>query len=152
MFDTIAAISTALGVGAISIVRVSGKDAINYTNKTQFIYRINKGILDICDDDSLNKKMPLDVSRISKSNMIYVGDGLTDVPSMITIKENGGVSIAVYTEKSKNIAKSLLDDERINYMATANYLDGSKMDEIIKKVIKVMALRISLTNDNIKNS
>ena len=130
------------------------KSAINYTNKTQFIYRINKGILDICDDDSLNRKMREEDRRISKNNMIYIGDGLTDVPSMITIKENGGVSIAVYTDKSKKLAKSLLDEERIDYIAEANYNDNSDIDRIIKRVLKMMSLKISLKEDNltIKNS
>lgn len=130
------------------------KSAINYTNKTQFIYRINKGILDICDDDSLNRKMAEEDRRISKSNMIYIGDGLTDVPSMITIKDNGGVSIAVYTDKSKKLAKSLLDEERIDYIAEANYSDNSDIDKIIKRVLKMMSLRLSLREDNltIKNS
>lgn len=130
------------------------KSAINYTNKTQFIYRINKGILDICDDDNLNKKMPLEDRRISKSNMIYIGDGLTDVPSMITIKENGGVSIAVYTDRSKKLAKSLLDDERIDYIAEANYNENKDIDKIIKRVLKMMSLKLSLKEDNltIKNS
>jgi hypothetical protein len=130
------------------------KSAINYTNKTQFIYRINKGILDICDDDNLNRKMSEEDRRISKNNMIYIGDGLTDVPSMITIKDNGGVSIAVYTDKSKNLAKSLLDEERIDYIAEANYNDNSDIDKIIKRVLKMMSLKISLKEDNltIKNS
>lgn len=130
------------------------KSAINYTNKTQFIYRINKGILDICDDDNLNKKMAEEDRRISKSNMIYIGDGLTDVPSMITIKENGGVSIAVYTDRTKKLAKSLLDDERIDYIAEANYKDNSDIDKIIKRVLKMMSLKLSLKEDNltIKNS
>ena len=130
------------------------KSAINYTNKTQFIYRINKGILDICDDDNLNKKMAEEDRRVSKSNMIYIGDGLTDVPSMITIKDNGGVSIAVYTDKTKKLAKSLLDDERIDYIAEANYNENKDIDKIIKRVLKMMALKISLKEDNltIKNS
>ncbi len=130
------------------------KSAINYTNKTQFIYRINKGILDICDDDNLNRKMAEADRRVSKANMIYIGDGLTDVPSMITIKENGGVSIAVYTDRTKKLAKSLLDDERIDYIAEANYKDNSDIDKIIKRVLKMMSLKLSLKEDNltIKNS
>ena len=125
------------------------KSAINYTNKTQFIYRINKGILDICDDDNLNKKMALEDRRISKSNMIYIGDGLTDVPSMITIRDNGGVSIAVFTDKSKKLAKSLLDEERIDYIAEANYTNNSDIDKVIKRVLKMIALKISLKEDNL---
>ncbi len=125
------------------------KSAINYTNKTQFIYRINKGILDICDDDNLNRKMKKEDRRISKDNMIYIGDGLTDVPSMITIRENGGVSIAVYTDKSKKLAKSLLEDDRIDYVAEANYNNNSDMDKIIKRVLNMISLKLSLKEDNL---
>ena len=90
--------------------------AVNYTNKTQFLMRINKGILDISDDNGLNDKMLENDRRISTSNMIYLGDGYTDVPCMKLTKENGGVSIAVYTDKNVKTAKKLLLDGRINYI------------------------------------
>ena len=71
------------------------KMAINYTNKTQFLMRINKGVLDIADDYNINKKMMEKDRRIPISNMIYIGDGLTDVPCMKLTKDGGGVSLAV---------------------------------------------------------
>ena len=86
------------------------KVAINYTNKTQFLMRINKGILDTSDDYNINKKMEEKDKRIAISNMIYIGDGLTDVPCMKLTKDGGGVSIAVYTDKSENTAKNLFDE------------------------------------------
>ena len=122
------------------------KIAVNYTNKTQFLVRINKGILDISNDDDLNKKMLEDAKRISTSNMIYIGDGLTDVPCMKLTKDGGGVSIAVYTEKSMKIAKSLYDDGRINYAAKADYKEGSNLDTIVKKTIESMAINTELNN------
>ncbi len=112
---------------------------INYTNKTQFLIRINKGILDVRDDYNLNRKMLKSDRRIPYENMIYVGDGLTDVPCMTLAKENGGVSIAVYTDKSLEIAKELHDDNRINYMAYADYSENSEMEKIVKKEIERMA-------------
>ena len=123
--------------------------AINYTNKTQFLIRIKKGALDIADDYLINKKMPASDKRIMTSNMIYIGDGLTDVPCMKITKEGGGVSIAVYTDKTKEVAKSLQDDGRINYMARADYTEGSKMDELVKKTIDAMAINNEL--DKISN-
>ena len=122
------------------------KLAVNYTNKTQFLIRINKGILDISDDNSLNNKMLDDDKRISTSNMIYIGDGYTDVPCMKLTKENGGVSIAVYTDKNYETAKKLLKDERINYLVKSDYTDGSEIDEIVKKTIKSMAINTELKN------
>lgn len=116
------------------------KRSVNYTNKTQFLYRINKGILDLTDDSSLNKRMNLDERRISTSNMIYIGDGLTDVPCMRIVKDAGGVSIAVYTDKSFQAAQDLLEDGRIDYMVPANYEKGNNLDQIMKEIISKMAV------------
>ena len=118
--------------------------AINYTNKTQYLKRINKGILDEADDYSLNRKMNDSDRRILASNMIYIGDGLTDVPCMKLTKDSGGVSIAVYTKNSFPVAKNLMDDDRINYLAEANYDDGSIIDTIVKKTIDSVAINFSL--------
>lgn len=128
------------------------KLAVNYTNKTQFLMRINKGILDISDDNRLNDKMLENDRRISTSNMIYIGDGYTDVPCMKLTKENGGVSIAVYTDKNRNMAKKLLNDGRINYMVPADYREGTEMDEIIKKTIKAMIVNTELKNITYKQA
>lgn len=122
------------------------KIAVNYTNKTQFLIRINKGILKISDDYGLNKKMIDNDRRISTANMIYIGDGITDIPCMKLTKEGGGVSIAVYTDKSIKTAKTLLKDERINYMAKADYQANSELDKIIKTNIKSMAINTELKN------
>lgn len=122
------------------------KLAVNYTNKTQFLARINKGILEIIEDDKLNEKMQDDDRRISTSNMIYIGDGYTDVPCMKLTKEHNGVSIAVYTDKNKQMAKKLLLDGRINYMVPADYRENSEIDKIVKKSIKKMILDTELKN------
>ena len=122
------------------------KLAVNYTNKTQFLIRINKGILDISDDNGLNNKMLDDDKRISTSNMIYIGDGYTDVPCMKLTKENGGVSIAVYTDKNYETAKKLLGDGRINYLAKSDYSEGTEIDQIVKKTIKSMVMNTELKN------
>ena len=122
------------------------KIAINYTNKTQFLMRINKGVLDMADDYGINKKMDDKDRRIAFSNMIYIGDGLTDVPCMKLTKDGGGVSIAVYTDKSFKTTKTLIDDERINYAALADYSEGSKLDMIVKKTIEAMAINTELNN------
>ena len=128
------------------------KLAVNYTNKTQFLIRINKGILDISDDNRLNDRMLENDRRISTSNMIYIGDGYTDVPCMKLTKENGGVSIAVYTDKTCDTAKKLLNDGRINYMVKSDYNEGTEMDEIVKKTIKSMVIATELKNITYKQA
>ena len=128
------------------------KLAVNYTNKTQFLSRINKGVLDISDDASLNKKMFDNDRRISTANMIYIGDGYTDVPCMKLTRDGGGVSIAVYTDKTINTARNLLKDERINYMAPADYQENSEIDEIVKRTIESMALNTKLKNITYKQT
>ena len=108
--------------------------------------RINKGILDISDDNRLNDKMVENDRRVSTANMIYLGDGFTDVPCMKLTKENGGVSISIYTDNNIDTAKKLLIDGRINYIAKADYREDSEVDMIIKKTIKSMVINTELKN------
>lgn len=113
---------------------------INYTSKTQYIYRIRKNILDdFYDWQSLNQYVSDRASLFPYSNMIYIGDGDTDVPSMKHIKTKGGHSICVYDPNSlKNfgIASKLLKDNRVNFTAPADYKENSKLDNLIKKILK----------------
>ncbi len=108
--------------------------AVNYTSKTQFLYRINKGVLDVTDHDGLNEYTPSDKRRVPFSNMIYIGDGLTDVPCMKLCKVNGGHSIAVYQD-DMTVARHLLQQERIDYAVPADYSKGSKMETTIFAVM-----------------
>ncbi len=110
--------------------------AVNYTSKTQFPYRINKGVLDISNDADLNNFVPKDDRPVPFRNMIYIGDGLTDVPCMKLVKTNGGQSIAVYTQKRK--VEDLLRHGRVNYIAPANYCSGSYLETLIKEIIVQM--------------
>lgn len=102
--------------------------AVNYTSKTQFLYRINKGVLDITDHDSLNRYTPDNMRRIPFKNMIYIGDGLTDVPCMKLCKVNGGHSIAVYTDDKRDEANDLILDGRVDLVAPADYSKGSELE------------------------
>lgn len=108
------------------------RTSVNYTQKTQYIFRIAKGSLDITDDDTVNKKQSK--LMIDYKNMIYIGDGITDVPCMSIIKERGGNSIAVYKNK-KDIVKALLNDERVNIVCEADYTEGSMLEEAVKLMI-----------------
>ena len=114
--------------------------AINYTLKTQYIYRISKGILDVTDDYNLNRVQDESLRRIAYRNMIYLGDGMTDTPCMKMVKEKGGKSIALYSAGKSETAKPLVDDDRINYVCVADYSKGSALEKIVKLMIENIAV------------
>ncbi len=114
------------------------KVAVNYTAKTQFLFRINKGVLDIDSQSAglLNKYTPENDRRIPFENMIYIGDGITDVPCMRLVKAYGGQSIAVYNkEKSSDTAKYLLSSGRVNYCVPADFSAGGELEKIVTAVM-----------------
>lgn len=110
---------------------------VNYTTKTQYLFRINKGVLDETNDFDLNRKMPATEKHIPFENIVYFGDGMTDVPSMKCVLEQGGKTIAVYSDEleKKNIALELHSDNRASYIAKADYSNNSKIDKLIKAMI-----------------
>ena len=116
------------------------KLAVNYTDKTQFFFRINKDVLDITSGsaEELNRYKPEDQRRVPFSSMIYIGDGITDVPCMKLTKVNGGTSIAVYNAEEGNREKAmkLLDNDRVNYVLPADYSEGKKLEQVVHKIIK----------------
>lgn len=114
--------------------------AINYTLKTQYIYRISKGTLDVTDDYNLNRVQDESLRRIAYHNMIYIGDGLTDIPCMKLVKERGGKSIAVYPAGDRDHVKPLVEDDRINYVCGADYSPDSPLEKIVKLIIEKMAI------------
>ena len=120
------------------------KMSVNYTTKTQFLSRINKGVLDISDDELLNRKMLDEDRRISTKNMIYLGDGFTDIPSMRMTRENGGYAIAVYQNNDKKIVYDLLKDNRIDFYAEADYRENFEIDKLIKNILNDIAIKSEL--------
>ena len=112
------------------------KMAVNYTNKTQFVYRINKGVLDINNDADLNSSRPDSEKRVFFSNMIYIGDGLTDVPCMKLVKQSGGHSIAIYSKDQHDKTAPLLKHERVDWMFEADYNEGSELDNTMKLLLQ----------------
>ena len=114
--------------------------AINYTLKTQYIYRISKGTLDVTDDYNLNRQQDESLRRIAYHNMIYIGDGMTDIPCMKLVKERGGKSIALYPKDNREHVKPLVEDARINYVCVADYSLDSPLEKIVKLMIEKMAI------------
>lgn len=105
---------------------------VNFTNKTQFVYRINKGVLDVSDDKTLNDSMPDDSKRIPFTNMIYVGDGLSDVPCMKMMRTYGGQAIAVYQEENRQGVEDLLSKGRVDFIFPADFREGTALDSTVK--------------------
>ena len=124
--------------------------SVNYTTKTQFLFRINKGVLDISNDNDLNKYVEDDRRAIPFRNMIYIGDGLTDVPCMKLVKVNGGFSIAVYQKRQKVKVNDLLKHQRVDFITPADYTEQSELDCIIKKIVDKMAIVSDLVSINQK--
>ena len=112
------------------------KLSVNYTVKTQYLFRINKGILDIENDADLNRYQPESERPVPFSNMIYIGDGFTDVPSMKLVKSNGGHAIGVYPfgQKSTQTTETLLKDNRVDFIAEADYRAGGRLHRILTAV------------------
>ncbi len=130
-------------------IAVFPKSAVNYTSKTQFIYRINKGILDVANDRDLNKSTPDTNRRVRFQNMLYIGDGLSDVPCMKMVKAYGGSSIAVYKDDSNRAAvEDLLGHGRVDFMFLADYSENTHFDITVKNLIKKAAIEDSLLTEH----
>lgn len=126
------------------------KNVVNYTTKTQFLFRINKGILDLSENAEINAYTPEEERRIPFENMIYIGDGLTDVPCMKLVKVHGGFSIAVHKPQEKFKVEQLIRDGRVDFLAEADYSAGSEMDNTVKEIIHGMAVRDSLRRKSLR--
>ena len=121
--------------------------AVNYTNKTQFIFKINKGVESVYDTHLVNQYMEENLRPVPFKRMIYVGDGTTDIPCMKLVKNYGGHSIAVYNPEDKNKRKemnNLIRDNRVNFVCSADYSVGSEMDIVVKAIIDKIAADLRL--------
>lgn len=112
---------------------------INYTTKTQYLFRINKGINNHWDNASLNRFMPEDERPIPFERMIFLGDGDTDIPTMKMLTYKGGHSIGVYDSnmQDRDLTKihRLISDNRVNFVAPADYQESSQLDIIMKGIL-----------------
>ena len=124
------------------------KLAVNFTAKTQFVYRINKGVLDVSDDKTLNDSMPDDSKRVPFTSMIYMGDGLSDVPCMKMMRAYGGQAIAVYQEANRPGVEDLLSKGRVDFIFPADYSEGTGLDQTVKHIITKMAICDALSEEN----
>ena len=122
--------------------------AVNYTNKTQFIFKINKGVESVSDCKLVNQYIEERERPVPFSRMIYVGDGTTDIPCMRLVKNFGGHSIAVYNPASAKVGRkdlaSLIRDNRVNHVCAADYTEGSEIDRLGKLIIDKIAVDFEL--------
>ena len=117
-------------------VAVWPAQVVNYTNKTQFLFRITKGVLDV-NDSAVNEFFPESDLRVPFRNMIYLGDSDTDIPCMKLVKMRGGYSIGVFNPKTNDRTKvhKMTRDSRIDYFVPADYSEGTELDNLIKTII-----------------
>lgn len=118
------------------------KIMVNYTQKTQYIFRISKGTTNLKNDREINEKTKK--RRIKYDNMIYIGDGLTDVPAMIVVKQNNGHSIAVYPKGKRDKVNNLFEDGRVNFICKADYSFNSELDKVVKQIIDLISIQEKL--------
>lgn len=125
---------------------------VNYTNKTQFLFRIEKGVLDI-NDPGVNEFYNPEDLRVPFRNMVYIGDSDTDIPCMRLVNSLGGHSIGVYNPETKDKTKvyKMIRDNRIKFFAAADYNEGTEIDELVKAIIDRTAVNEKLEAEHIKS-
>ena len=120
---------------------------VNYTNKTQFLFRISKGVLDVNDPGGNDYFLPSEI-RVPFRNMIYIGDSDTDIPCMKLVNSYGGHSIGVYNPETNDKSKvyRMIKDHRIKFFEPADYSNGSGIDKLVKQIIQKTAENEALEN------
>jgi hypothetical protein len=116
--------------------------AVNYTNKTQYLFRIRKNQMDDLNNSAGVNAYVQEEQKMPYKNMFYFGDGLTDVPCMKLLKSKGGNSFCVYdpnSEHAKQTGKTLLKDGRVDYVVPADYRENSMLDKIVKSLLVRLA-------------
>ena len=112
------------------------------------MYRTIKCVLEVCEDKKPNDSLPDDSKRIPFTNMIYVGDGLSDVPCMKMMRSYGGQAIAVYQESNRTGVEELLARGRVDFIFPADYRAGTALDITVQNIIRKMAICDALTAEN----
>ncbi|MCC7014459.1 MAG: haloacid dehalogenase-like hydrolase [Planctomycetes bacterium] len=121
--------------------------AVNYTTKTQYLFRINKGVRNHWNNEALNKWVPMDERPLPFSRMVYLGDGDTDIPAMKMVRHQGGSAIAVFDPQKwedrshQSRMFKLIAEDRANFVTPADYGDGSQLDVTVKGILERIAVR-----------
>ena len=126
------------------------KRIISHTAKTQYLFRITKGLEYVDLSHDVNDHMPEPERRIPFSNMLYIGDGPTDVPCFAVISSRGGKSLAVYDPSSKvsfATCMSLREAQRVDEIAEADYRQNTHLRRLMEHYVIQMADRIVLQQE-----
>jgi len=121
---------------------------INDTAKTQYLFRINKGREDA--QQTINEYMPEPERPIPFQHMLYIGDGMTDVPCMTVVKNYGGFALAVHqprNEKSVAVCRELVDANRIDFYAPADYRPGRRLETRVQTILDLIIARIAFEHE-----
>lgn len=114
--------------------------AINFTTKTQYLFRINKGAHDLNDSSAINRYVPQSERPVPFQNMVYIGDGETDVPCFRLVKDLGGLSIVVYADGAREQAERYREEGRVNCVVPADYSESGELHNAVKSYINLLAL------------
>lgn len=125
------------------------KIAINHTQKTQYIFRIQKGMFDLVDGGDVNERVQK--RHVECRNMIYIGDGMTDVPCMAIVKERGGTAISIYQPDNKKNSIKLIEEDRVNYACSSDFSPNSKLEHLMKLILRSISLKERLIAGESKN-
>jgi phosphoserine phosphatase len=118
--------------------------AVNYTTKTQYLFRINKGALDLADDTAVNAWRRPEERPVPFTSMVFIGDGETDIPCFRLVKEQGGHSIAVFPDgdsRRADAARLLIEEGRVHCAVPADYRAGSELEARVLAVLDLLAAR-----------
>lgn len=121
--------------------------AVNYTTKTQYLFRINKGALDLTDKEGVNGLMDKRDRRIPFENMVFIGDGETDIPCFRVVRHKCGLSIAVFRPHQRGAqdeAGNYLTDGRVHCAVPAVYTERGELDRLIRANFDAVAARVGL--------
>ena len=121
--------------------------AINFTTKTQYLFRINKGAHDLANIEEINRFVEKEDRPIPFDNMIYIGNSPTDVPCFSLVKNEGGLSIAVFAPRAKGARKKaerFREEGRVHSVVPANFEEGGELDQTVKHYIQLVRAREEL--------
>ena len=125
---------------------------VDYTKKTQFLFKINKGIREVSDRVRINEFVPTEERPVPFERMIYFGDGETDIPCMRTVKSNGGHSLAIYgNDKKRALAQQLLTEGRVNFACAADYSTDGEIMKIVMRILDKIKADYTLSQHSVEN-